>query len=408
MQPIDKTISWIARQDRGRLLSALIAKFRSFDLAEDALQEAFASAAIHWGRSGLPANPQAWLYTAANRKALDRIRKAKRDTTLAGEILQEAPMPQMAADDPDDFPDHRLRLIFTCCHPALELKSRVALTLRTLGGLTTPEIARAFVDSESTLGQRLSRAKAKIAKANIPYKVPEREAWGERLEAVLTVIYLIFNEGYSASAGEVPLRAALCEEAIFLGEMLATLKPEEPEILGLLALMKFIHARRGARFDGASVVPLDAQDRDNWNTAEIALAHRLLDAALARRAPGPFQIQAAIAALHCAPGPKDWPQIAMLYAALIRRDANPVIRLNFAVALSQAGQPAAALAEVEALSSALGSYQPFHAARANLLAQNDQPEAADRAYETAIAMARTDADAAFLRVAREGLTLVKG
>jgi RNA polymerase sigma factor (sigma-70 family) len=405
MDDLTQTINHIVRQDRGRLLSALIGKFRNFDLAEEALQEALVSASVHWGRVGLPANPAAWIYTAASRKAIDKIRKSQRDTMLSDELVKVTPMSQPHAQeiDGDEFPDNRLRLIFTCCHPALELKSRVALTLRTLGGLTTTEIARAFLDNETTLGQRLSRAKAKIAKAGIPYAVPEREAWDERLRGVLTVIYLIFNEGYYASSGEIPLRQALCEEAIFLAQTLVHLKPEEPEILGLLALMLFTHARHRARLKGAGVVPLEAQQAILWDTAKLKQAHSYLDHALTKRVPGPYQIQAAIAALHCEVGPKDWQQIALLYRSLVMMDANPVIRVNFAVALAEAGALDVGLAQLDQVSGDLADYQPYFAARANLLAQAGPVDEARAAYDRAIALASNDADRAFLVAARRKL-----
>jgi RNA polymerase sigma factor (sigma-70 family) len=405
MDELSRTINQILRQDRGRLMSALIGKFRNFDLAEDALQEALESAAVHWARAGLPVNPVAWLYTAASRKAIDRIRKNTRDSQLVDELIKVVPMSHQQAEAVDEFPDNRLRLIFTCCHPALEQKSQVALTLRTLGGLTTTEIARAFLDNETTLGQRLSRAKAKIAKANIPYVVPEREAWDERLSAVLTVIYLIFNEGYFASSGEIPLRRALCDEAIFLGQMLASLKPDEPEILGLLALMQFTHARHRARLQGAGVVPLEAQNAILWDQAKLKEADILLDRALTFTRPGPYQVQAAIAALHCQIGPKDWQQIALLYRTLVAMDSNPVIRLNFAVALAEAGGLEAALQEIEAVRGALEDYQPFHAASADLLRQAGCVVEADEAYQKAIAMAGNQADAHFLEKMRAGLSV---
>lgn len=402
MDDLARTITTIIRQDRGRLLSALIGKFCNFDLAEDALQDALTSASIHWGRVGLPANPAAWIYTAASRKAIDRIRKSQRDSQLSDELTKVVPMSQPHAQDAegDEFPDNRLRLIFTCCHPALELKSRVALTLRTLGGLTTTEIARAFLDNETTLGQRLSRAKAKIAKAGIPFSVPERDAWDERLSGVLTVIYLIFNEGYFASSGEIPLRRALCEEAIFLCQTLENLKPDEPEILGLLALMLFTHARHRARLKGAGVVPLEAQDSILWDTDKLKQAHTYLDHALTKRASGPYQIQAAIAALHCHVGLKDWQQIALLYRALLAIDGNPVIRVNFAVALAQAGEPMIGLAQLDQVGLELENYQPYFAARANLLVTAGRLSEAAVAYDRAIALAGNDADRAFLEKAK--------
>lgn len=403
MDALSETINQIVRQDRGRLLSALIGKFRNFDLAEDALQEALASASMHWGRVGLPANPPAWLYTVACRKAIDLIRKRARDGLMADELIKVTPMFHQQPEQADAVPDNRLSLIFTCCHPALDLKSRVALTLRTLGGLSTPEIARAFLDNETTLGQRLSRAKAKIAAAQIPYKVPEDDAWDQRLAAVLIVIYLIFNEGYFASSGQTPLRHALCDEAIFLGQMLASQKPNEPEILGLLALMLFTHARHRARVKGAGIVPLEAQDAILWDTGKLKIAHTYLDHALTFKTPGPYQIQAAIAALHCQVGKKDWHQIALLYRNLVRLDSNPVIKVNFAVSLAEAGALREGLIELEAVSALLKSYQPFYAAYANLLGQAGRLPEADVAFQTAIRLSTNDADAQFLATARLAL-----
>jgi RNA polymerase sigma factor (sigma-70 family) len=320
-----QTIAQLAKQDRGRLLSVLISKYRNFDLAEEALQDAFVSASIHWGRVGLPNNPQAWLMTVASRKVIDRLRQSARDAKIAAEITALA-----FEEDKErhDISDERLRLIFTCCHPALEPKSRIALTLRTLGGLTTPEIAKAFLDNETTMGQRLSRAKAKILNAGIPYIVPEPEEWSGRLHYVLTVIYLIFNEGYFASSGELSMRQSLCDEAIYLARMLDHMRPSEPEILGLLALMLCTNARRRARFADTAVVPLEAQDQQLWDKSQVAEAEAMIEKAMELHAPGPFQIQAAIAALHCQEGPRDWHQIVLLYSSLLRFEANPVIQLN--------------------------------------------------------------------------------
>jgi RNA polymerase sigma factor (sigma-70 family) len=398
---IAETIEDMARQDRGRLLAVLIKKFRNFDLAEESLQEAFSSAQIHWGRVGLPSNPQGWLLTVASRKVIDSMRQTARETKVADEMMT------LATDETEeqpDFPDERLRLIFTCCHPALEPKSRLALTLRTLGGLTTPEIARAFLDNETTMGQRLSRAKAKILAAGIPYAVPGPEELPARLNSVLNVIYLIFNEGYFASAGETPIRQSLCDEAIYLGRMINALRPSEPEILGLLALMLFSHARQPARLSKAGVVPLEAQDQTLWNRAMLIEADAILDQAMAARSPGPFQVQAAITALHSQSGPKDWHQIVLLYDSLLRFDGNPVIRLNRAVALAELGFPKEALGELIQLEPALHGYQPFHAAYADLLSKSGQKELAVHAYKKAIDMATNSADAAFLTQKRNALS----
>ena len=400
-------VAEVVRSDRGRLLAALFARLRDFQLAEDALQDAQEAALRHWGRAGPPASPQGWLLRVAQRKAIDRLRSAARNdrriadlTLLAGD----------EGDDtaPDEIPDDRL--IFTCCHPALDPKSRVALTLRTLGGLTTAEIARAFLDSEPAMGQRLSRAKAKIAAAGIPFAVPGPELWAERLGSVLTTIYLIFNEGYSASSGQVPLRTDLCEEAVFLARLLIVLRPDEPEIEGLLALMLLTHARRAARIAQGTLVPLEAQDRRLWDAAMIAGGLDLLDRAMTRRAPGPFQIKAAIAALHVQAAPHggtDWPQITLLYDSLLRMEPTPVVRLNRAVALAEAGALPAALREIETLAVALDAYPQFHAARADLLRRLGRGADSDAAFDRAIALAPTSADAAFLRARRSASVIVQ-
>ncbi len=312
---LSRQIGLIMRDDRGRLLSALIRTLGSFDLAEDALQDATERALVHWARSGLPDRPDAWLLQVARRAAIDQIRKSQRHRTLAPEIarLMEEDEEDRASDVPD-IPDERLRLIFTCCHPALEEKTRVALTLRTVGGLSTREIARAFVDAEPAMGQRLSRAKAKITAAGIPYAVPDRADWDARLSSVLTVIYLIFNEGWTAGPGDAPIRTGLCDEAIWLARLMVELAPDEPEIEGLLALMLLAHARHAARFDkSGGLVPLEGQDRALWKTDLIEEGLGVLDRAVARRLPGPFQIQAAIGALHIQAKTAldtDWPQIS--------------------------------------------------------------------------------------------------
>lgn len=392
-------IAGVLRRDRGRLLAALIARFRDFDLAEEALQEALTSALQHWGRVGVPASPQGWLLTAASRRAIDRLRRGARARDHAA---QTAPLLDEQAEDAPDIPDDRLRLIFTCCHPALDPKSRVALTLRSICGLTTPQIARAFLDAEPTMGQRLSRAKAKIAATRIPFSVPGPEDWADRLEAVLTVIYLIFNQGYTAPDQSDPGRDDLCAEAIFLARLVNDLRPGQAEVEGLLALLLITHARQAARIDTTGVaVPLDRQDRNLWSGAAIADGSALLDAAVARRAPGPFQVKAAIAALHVAEGPVDWPQIVLLYDSLLRMEPTPVIALNRAVALAEAGALEAALRALDALAGPLGAHQPLHAARAEYLARAGRTLESDAAYERAIALAQSEADATFLRNKRE-------
>ncbi len=407
---VAKELDRVMRSDRGRLLAALAAGLRDLSLAEEVLQEAAISALGHWGRAGLPRSPQGWLLQVARRKAIDRLRGSSRDSQRARTLAILAA--EEAAPDPEVIPDERLRLIFACCHPALEMKSRVALTLRSVCGLTTPEIARAFLDADPAMGQRLSRAKAKIAAAGIAFSVPQPEDWPARLDAVLTTVYLIFTTGYvagyGASSGTGYGEGAqdardLCHEAEYLMRLIDQLRPGEAEIEGALAMMLLTGARRAARIgaDGASLPPGD-QDRSLWDEARLAEGRAVLACAVARRAPGPFQIKAAIADCQMAtPGP-DWAQIAALYGALLRHEPTPVVRLNAAVALAEAGDPRQALALVEALGDSLGDYQPWHAARAALLAALGDPGAAC-AYDRAIAAAPTPAEALFLRRRRDAL-----
>ncbi len=388
---VTRALDAVLRQDRGRLIAALIARLRDFQLAEDALQDAAVSALSHWGRVGLPASPQGWLLRVAYRKAIDRLRSTAREARKAAAL---APLIPDAADatDPDMIGDDRLRLIFTCCHPALDPKSRVALTLRTLGGLTTGEIARAFLDAEPTMGQRLSRAKAKISAAGIPFKVPEPEDLPDRLNSVLTVVYLIFNAGYTVGPS---LDRDLCAEAIFLARMLCALQPGEAEVEACLALLLLTHARRSARLRGVEAVALSDQDRALWDMPMVAEGLAILETALARRATGPFQIKAAIAACQ-SQSPPDWPQIAALYAGLYRYEPTPIIHLNQAVALAEAGHLPAALAALQSLAEPLADYQPYYAACAEYLGRAGKIPAALEAYARAIALAASPADAAFL------------
>ena len=384
--------------DRGRILSALIARVSDFQLAEDALQDAAGSALIHWANA-IPDRPGAWLIRVAFRKAIDRLRRASRDIaqTRALTILAR----DEAEEDPEVIRDDRLRLIFTCCHPALEAKSRVALTLRTIAGLTTAEIARAFLDAEPAMAARLTRAKAKIAAAGIPFAVPGPEDWAERLQSVLTVVYLIFNAGYSAGPDEP---RDLCAEAIFLARLINTLRPDDPEVEGCLALLLITDSRHAARVDRAgATVPLADQDRSLWDQSAIAegLAH--LHAALTRRAPGPYQIKAAIAACHVQDGGPDWAQIALLYDSLYRIEPTPVVQLNRAVALAETGQLGPALDLILGLAPMLDAYQPFHAARAEYLARAGQTTEARAAYDRAIALTTSHSDATFLREKRNAL-----
>lgn len=387
-----RALDRLAREDRGRLLAALIARLGDFQLAEEALQDAMVSAVTHWGRNGVPHAPQGWLLQAAYRKAIDRIRQRQAETRKV-DALRPLTGDEIA-DDAEEIPDNRLRLIFTCCHPALKPKSQVALTLRTIGGLSTTEIAAVFLDAEPTMGQRLSRAKSKIAAARIPYAVPGPEDWDERLQSVLAVIYLIFTTGYAAGPGS---GRDLAEEAIFLARLLNTLRPDDPEIEGCLALLLITHARRRARTDAAgATVSLTAQDRSLWAQAEIAAGRDLIDTAMQRRAPGPYQIKAAIAACHVLEDGPDWAQIVLLYDSLLRFEPTAIVRLNRAVALAEAGWPEPALGEIDRLDAELAGYQPYQAARAELLARAGRLAEARAAYQVAIALSRSPADIAFL------------
>ena len=319
-----QALETVLRRDRGRLMAALTHRLGSFQRAEDALQEASLSALSHWARDGLPQSPQGWLIRVAFRKALDQLRSEGRDgeREAAAQLVNEL----LGQDDPEPIPDERLRLIFTCCHPALEIKSRVALTLRTVCGLNTGEIAHLFFDNETTMGQRLSRAKTKIARSGIAYAVPPPEQWDDRLQSVLTTIYLIFTTGYTAAPDEA---RDLCGEALFLARLLDTLCPEHPEIEGVLALMLLTDARRAARVSacGATVPPAE-QDRRLWNRELETEGRQRLETALRRKRAGPFQIKAAISACQMAEPAPDWPQILHLYTALLPLEPTPVVRIN--------------------------------------------------------------------------------
>ena len=377
--PVDRAF----REERAAVLATLIRHVGNFQLAEDALQDAFAAAIAAWPRDGVPANPGAWLTVAARRRAIDRLRREQTNTQRAERLaelmrLQEQPDESAVEDD-------RLRLIFTCCHPALDVNARVALTLRTLGGLTTAEIARAFLVAEPTMGKRIVRAKRKIADAHIPYRVPADEDLPERLRGVLRVVYLIFNEGYAASAGDSLVRTELCAEAIRLGELLARLMPDDAEVHGLLALMLLHDARREARTEGGRYVALGDQDRSRWDPDTLAAGRRALDRALRFRQPGRYQIEAAITALQLE-APPDWAQIAALYGALYEHAPTPVVALNRAVAVGFADGPEAGLERLRPLLETLDRYQPLHAAHADLLRRAGDREGAARAYERAIAL----------------------
>jgi RNA polymerase sigma-70 factor (ECF subfamily) len=399
------------RDERAAVLATLIRQVGDFQLAEDAVQDAFAAAIVAWERDGVPQRPGAWIMTTARRKAIDRLR---RDRVLADRVerLGVLAMLETAAPDDDEpastIGDDRLRLIFTCCHPALAMPARVALTLRSLGGLTTGEIARAFLVEETAMAQRIVRAKRKIAGARIPYRIPPDEELPDRLAGVLAVVYLVFNEGWSASAGDRLVRGELCAEAIRLGRLLARLMPDDPEVAGLLALMLLHDSRREARVDEhGDLVALDDQDRSRWDRGRIREGTVLLDCALRRRRPGSYQLQAAIASLHAnAPSPEqtDHDQIAALYGELARRTPSPVIDVNRAAALGRAGRPAEGLALIGPLllDAALARYVPLHAAHADLLDRTGDAAGAARAYERAAGCADNDvARAELTRRARQ-------
>ncbi|MEA2139650.1 MAG: hypothetical protein QOG56_2800 [Solirubrobacteraceae bacterium] len=368
------------REHWGRVLAALIGFLGDFDVAEEAAQEAFAIAAERWPREGAPANPGAWLVTTARNRAIDRLR---RDRTLAAKTrLLDVPEATEDRMDATTFPDERLELIFTCCHPALATDAQVALTLRTLGGLSTGEIARAFLVGEATMAQRLVRAKRKIKAAGIPFRVPAGHLLPERLAAVLAVVYLIFNEGYGG-------RGPLVAEALALGRALAELMPDEPEVHGLLAMMLLHDARREARVRDGDLVLLADQDRALWDHAQIAAGRAALDRALALHGRGAYVVQAAIAALH-ADEPRDWAQIAALYATLARLTDSPVVELNRAVAVAEAEGPAAGLRIVDRL--ALDDFRYLHATRAELLRRLGRIDEARAAYGRALELVHDDAE----------------
>lgn len=410
--PVAEAIDRIARQDGGRLLSSLVGSLRDFQLAEDSLQDALESALVHWSRNGLPAAPNAWLMQVARRKAIDRLRRSANFRAKSAEIahLAELESASPVAEEPDPIGDERLKLIFACCHPAIDRKTCVALTLRSVCGLKTEEIADAFLDRHDAMAQRLVRARDKIAKAGIAYEVPGPEGWTARLESVLAVIYLIFNEGYASGSGS-HIRVDLCEEAIRLGRVLMALRPDEPEIEGLLSLMLLHHARRAARIgEGGAILTLEMQDRRLWDRTAIAEGVALIEQALKRGCPGAYQLQAAIIAVHAEAqdfAETDWQQIALLYGELARTADNPVYELNRIVALSYVEGVAAALARLKPIAMALTQYQPFYAVQADLLVRDGQVDQAKLAYGRAIELSMSEAEKLFLAQRLEALGTAK-
>ena len=406
---VQRALDTAFREEWGRVVATLIRRTGDWDLAEECAQEAFAEALRRWPVDGTPQRPGAWLTTVAGNRAIDRLRRIARGAELLEQAGRESPqsdtdeeaMPE-PFDETDEIEDDRLRLIFTCCHPALPVEGRVALTLRSLAGLTTAEIGRAFLVPEATMAKRLTRTKAKIAAAGIPYRVPPAHLLPERTAGVLAVLYLMFNEGYSASSGAELIRAGLCDEAIRLTRALQQLMPDEPEATGALALMLMHHSRRHARVgDDGELITLEEQDRGRWDETEIQEGLALLESALGRRQVGPYQLQAAIAACHARTGSAadtDWREIAGLYALLEGQMPSPVVRLNRAVAVAMAGDIETGLEIVNELSgdARLEQYYLLEATRADLLRRRGDQESAAAAYERALALAPSEVERRYL------------
>jgi RNA polymerase sigma-70 factor, ECF subfamily len=404
---VEDAVTRAHHQEWARVVASLARRFGDLDVAEEAAAEAFATAVERWPTDGVPPNPGAWLTTTANRKAIDRLRReSKRD-----DKQREARLvyDEHAAEPPGAVDDERLRLIFTCCHPALAMETRVALTLRMVGGLTVAEIARAFLVPETTVGQRITRAKAKIKAARIPYRVPSKEDLPVRVSGVLAVLFLVFNEGYLATGPDTdPVRQDLTAEAIRLAGLIRGLLPEDGEVAGLLALMLLTDARRSARVSASGeLVPLGEQDRGAWDAALIAEGHRLVRERLASGvAPGPYQILAAIGAVHTSARDirdTDWSQVVALYDQLVSLDPSPIVALNRAIAVAELDGPEVALAAVDRLEPRLAGYHAYHATRADLLRRLGRSEESRAAYDTAIALAGNTAETAHLTRRRDQL-----
>lgn len=402
--PVDEALDFVYRTERGRVLARLIAVVKDFDLAEDAVQDAFMAAATAWPATGIPANPAGWLVTTARRKAVDRLRRAasaERRHRAWGE-LAIAWDAWDAGDSPGPITDDRLRLIFTCCHPALSLDAQVALTLRSLGGLTTDEVARAFLIAETTLAQRIVRAKRKIRQAGIAYRVPSLEEFPDRLGAVLAVVYLIFNAGYLASSGDELVRVDLCDEGVRLAGLVVDLLPDEPEPLGLAALLHFQDSRRTARSDEKGrPLTLEEQDRGRWDRGQVAKGRDLLVRAQRWGRAGPYQLKAAIAGVHAGADRAeltDWATIVRLYDRLLVWEPTPIVLLNRAVAVAMAEGPATGLALLDdpALAETLVDYHLYHSARADLLRRAGRPDEAAVAYRQARRRTNNAAEQTFL------------
>jgi RNA polymerase sigma-70 factor, ECF subfamily len=398
------TVESVFRGEYGRIIAGLIRVSHSFDLAEEALQDAFTVAVIRWESDGVPENPAAWITTTARRKLIDYARREQTRRSNEDQLLYESPSCTHTIDEDMRLPpeDDRLRLIFTCCHPALNIQAQIGLTLRTLGGLTTPEIARAFLIPEPTLAQRLVRAQRKIQQARIPYEVPSADRLPERLSAVQAVLYLIFNEGYAATSGDSLVRRELCAEAIRLARTLNELLPDNPENMALLALMLLHDSRRDARSPDGELVTLEEQDRALWHTEQIIEGTRLVERALGRRNLGTFQLQAAIAAVHAeaaTAGQTDWRQIAALYDLLATIQPSPVVSLNHAVAIAMSESLERGLALIDALVSRneLEPYHLTHAARADLLRRMQRPREALESYHRALALTRNAVERRYLQ-----------
>ncbi|TDQ03356.1 MULTISPECIES: RNA polymerase sigma factor [unclassified Leifsonia] len=414
--PDAAAIASVFREQYGRAVSVLYRVFGDLDRAEDAVQDAFAVAAERWPRDGIPPAPAGWIITTARRRAIDRLRRdaVGREKEAEAMLLRQltgdgrADSADAADAAADAIADDRLRLVFTCCHPALSPEARVALTLRLLGGLTTAEIARAFLVPERTMAQRISRAKAKIRDAHIPYRIPSADDLPARLRSVLAVVYLVFSEGYAASAGDRLVREELCTEAIRLARELRSLLPDEEEVLGLLALLLLVDARRAARVDAAgALIPLPEQDRSRWNAEQIAEGHELVRLCLARGRPGPYQLQAAIQAVHddaSTASETDWPQIVALYDQLLRASPTPVVALNRAVAVAEVEGENAGLAALEPLREPLAGFYLLHGVRAGLLLRAGRTAEAADEYAVAASLCGGDAERTFLLARRDALT----